>query len=396
MAVDRDTICSRPDSWEPSFLYQNLNVRSTYSASAPIVTTESSGSQGVISSGPQCGSGFTWWYINWDNGYSGWSVQDYLLVVPAPTITGVTPNPITADPANGYQTLTINGANFVNKPTVAVTWTGGGTTVSSSQVTYVSSTQLTMSIKLGAAADNWTVKTTNPNGQASNTVGFTVQVQAPAPTITGVTPNPITADPANGYQTLTINGANFVNKPTVAVTWTGGGTTVSSSQVTYVSSTQLTMSIKLGAAADNWTVKTTNPNGQASNTVGFTVQVRGSRANDHRRHPESDYRRSGRRLPDADDQWRQFRQQADGTAHVDGSGFSTLSSSQVTYVSGHTTDHLHQAGSVSRQLDGEGHQPRWPVIGGRGLHGSTPAPAPSITSVTRIRLPQTRPTATRR
>ena len=165
----------------------------------------------------------------------------------------MTPNPITADPANGYQTLTINGANFVNKPTLVLTWTGqSGYTLPASQVTYVSSSQLTMSIKLGAAADNWTVRAVNPDSQPSSAVGFQVLAPAPAPTISNVTPNPITADPANGYQTLTINGANFVNKPTLVLTWTGQpGYTLPASQVTYVSGSQLTMSIKLGAAADN-------------------------------------------------------------------------------------------------------------------------------------------------
>ena len=102
-----------------------------------------------------------------------------------------------------------------------LTWTGGSTRSASSQVTYVSATQLTISIKLGASADNWTAKATNPDGQSSGAVGFRVITPAPAPSITSVTPNPITADPANGYQTLTINGANFVNKPTSRSTWTG-------------------------------------------------------------------------------------------------------------------------------------------------------------------------------
>lgn len=100
---------------------------------------------------------------------------------------------------------------------------------------------------------------------------FTVVDSGSAPSISSVTPNPIAADPADGNQILTINGANFVNKPTVAVTWTGGGSTLSSAQVTYVSSTQLTMSIKLGAVADNWTVNVKNPDGQKSNTFGFQV-----------------------------------------------------------------------------------------------------------------------------
>ena len=198
-----------------------------------------------------------------------------VVAAAAPSISSVTPNPITADPGNAYQTLTINGANFVNKPTIILTWTGqSGYTVAALRVTFVSSTQLTISITLGATADNWTVKAVNPDGQTSNTVGFQAVVAAAAPSISSVTPNPITADPGNAYQTLTINGANFVNKPTIILTWTGqSGYTLAASQVTFVSSARLTMSIKLGATADNWTVKAVNPDGQTSNTVGFQAVV---------------------------------------------------------------------------------------------------------------------------
>lgn len=216
--------------------------------------------QGWNTSGPQQGN------------YS--SVRTFTTSAsPAPSISSVTPNPITADPANGYQTLTINGANFVNKPTLILTWTGqSGYTLPASQVTFVSSSQLTMSIRLGAAADNWTVRTVNPDSQTSSAVGFQVLAPTTAPSISSVSPNPITADAANGYQTLTVNGANFVNKPALVLTWTGQvGYPLPASRVTYVSSSQLTMSIHLGAAADNWTVRAVNSDSQTSSAVGFQV-----------------------------------------------------------------------------------------------------------------------------
>src|SRR5207244_2128688 len=128
----------------------------------------------------------------------------------------------------------------------------------------------------GATADNWTVKTINPDGQASSAVPFQVVVAAPAPTLSTVTPNPITADPANGYQTLTLSGSNFVNKPTLILTWTGQpGYTLPASQVAFLSSTQLTMSIHLGATADNCTVLPVALPGQASSAVPFQVVVSG-------------------------------------------------------------------------------------------------------------------------
>ena len=118
------------------------------------------------------------------------------------------------------------------------------------------------------------------NVAACNTAGcsaFTTQLYfqtptavASAPTISSVSPNPVTG--SNSRQTITINGTGFVNQPTVTLTWTGQPNyTVPAAQVTFVSSTQLQMAITTTTAADNWTVKVTNPDGQSSNTVGFTV-----------------------------------------------------------------------------------------------------------------------------
>lgn len=158
---------------------------------------------------------------------------------------------------------------------MALTWTGGGTTLTASQVTYISSSQLSISIKLGAAADNWTVKATNPDGKSSSAVGF--QVVAPAaasPSISSVSPNPITANADNGLQTITINGSNFVNKPRITLTWTDQPAyALPAERVTFISANQLTISIRLGAAADTWTVKATNPNGQASLPISFQVNA---------------------------------------------------------------------------------------------------------------------------
>jgi YVTN family beta-propeller protein len=58
----------------------NLNVRSA--ACGAIVTTVGQSTVGTIASTPQystcSGRCWRWWKINWDNGASGWSVEDYL------------------------------------------------------------------------------------------------------------------------------------------------------------------------------------------------------------------------------------------------------------------------------------------------------------------------------
>lgn len=59
----------------------NLNVRSSPSTSASILTTKSSGSIGSILGGPVAQGGYTWWHITWLTGYVGWSVQNFLELV---------------------------------------------------------------------------------------------------------------------------------------------------------------------------------------------------------------------------------------------------------------------------------------------------------------------------
>lgn len=69
----------------------NLSVRSCALTTCSLTTTESTGSTGTISNGSYSGSGYTWWYINWDNGYSGYSVQDYLAAIPGSFTLSLTP-----------------------------------------------------------------------------------------------------------------------------------------------------------------------------------------------------------------------------------------------------------------------------------------------------------------
>ena len=61
----------------------NLNVRSSASAGATKLGTESIGSLGTVIGGPTTAGGYTWWQINYDNGISGWSISTYLLAAAA-------------------------------------------------------------------------------------------------------------------------------------------------------------------------------------------------------------------------------------------------------------------------------------------------------------------------
>jgi uncharacterized protein YgiM (DUF1202 family) len=59
----------------------NLNVRSSPSLSGAIVGTESSGVQGTVTRSSTAADGYNWWYVVYDDGVSGWSVENYLTKV---------------------------------------------------------------------------------------------------------------------------------------------------------------------------------------------------------------------------------------------------------------------------------------------------------------------------
>jgi hypothetical protein len=54
----------------------NLNVRLT--PNGQLVGSEKSGATGVVSSGPVEAAGYTWWMVEYSDGKSGWSVENYL------------------------------------------------------------------------------------------------------------------------------------------------------------------------------------------------------------------------------------------------------------------------------------------------------------------------------
>src|SRR5205807_1752996 len=68
--------------------------------------------------------------------------EDTVTVPPPPSITSV--GPVVG--SNSAQPVTVNGDNFVNKPTITLTWPGQpGYTVPPAHVTYINKNQLQMS-----------------------------------------------------------------------------------------------------------------------------------------------------------------------------------------------------------------------------------------------------------
>jgi hypothetical protein len=184
---------------------------------------------------------------------------------PPPVITSLAPSPMTGSTFS--QTLTINGIGFGSGLSVVVGYTNNFITLSGSQLTSVSATQITLPVTTGITAQQWLVKVINANGAGSSIVAF--QVNAPTLAITSLSPSPMTHSTSS--QALTINGIGFQAGLSVVVGYNGNFTTLTSSQLTSVSTTRVVLPIIVGTTAQTWLVKVTNPNGLGTNIASFQV-----------------------------------------------------------------------------------------------------------------------------
>jgi hypothetical protein len=175
------------------------------------------------------------------------------------TLTSISPS--TATSYSPATTIAAVGTGFLNGAVIVF----GGTTLGTS---FNSSTSLTgtippdLLIQLGPVA----VQVMNPDGSSSNSLNFTV-TPAPPPVITSISP---TTAPAGGSApvTVTITGTGFVQGSTVQF----AGTSVAA---TLVNSSQLRVTVPASLLANAGTagITVTNPNGDKSNSVTFTLSI---------------------------------------------------------------------------------------------------------------------------
>jgi O-glycosyl hydrolase len=232
--------------------FNGVSHAATYGSSTQLTITLTTGDQAtagsfpVVVTNPAPGGGVS-------------GAVSFVVDNSAPSLTSLAPPSANAGAAS--QTLTLNGTNFLSTSTV--TYNGV-----SHAATYVSSTELTISLSAGdqAAAGNFPVVVTNPapGGGASSAVNFVVD--NPAPTLTSLSPPSASAGAAS--QTLTLNGTNYLTTSTV--TYNGAN-----HAATYMSSTQLTITLSTvdQAAAGEYPVVVTNPGpgGGSSGSVNFEV-----------------------------------------------------------------------------------------------------------------------------
>ncbi|MGI4756368.1 MAG: beta strand repeat-containing protein [Janthinobacterium lividum] len=180
---------------------------------------------------------------------------------PLPVIASVSPSTIAT--GAGDTNVTISGQGLLPSTTVLVNGATRPATLADGKITFtLSSKELT-----AVSTFNVTVSNPLPGGGASN--AFTLQVGAPSPTITALSPAAVPVNSA--ATTVSITGTGFVSGSTVQF----NGTTRAGAA--YVSSTQMTLPL---AASDftysgTYSVVVTNPaaSGGPSRSSTFTVQA---------------------------------------------------------------------------------------------------------------------------
>ena len=197
------------------------------------------------------------------NGIYTDTASGFLTYEAPPTVTNV--SPATAMPAGGT-TITVTGTGMkvgVNGAVVDPSGTAQSVTTAgtSAQTTFTAPAH---------AVGTVTLRVYGPNGTDGNGLAFDVAnafAYSLPPTVTSVTGN----NPQNaaGGQSITITGANFTATPTVAI----GGRAVTN--VTFVSSTTLTVTAPSQTGAGTYDVVVTNPDTQTamcSECMRYTIE----------------------------------------------------------------------------------------------------------------------------
>ncbi|HEV8580680.1 MAG TPA: Calx-beta domain-containing protein, partial [Thermoanaerobaculia bacterium] len=186
----------------------------------------------------------------------------------APVISSVSPNPVTG--SNSSQPFTIFGSNFVSGANVTLRDLSTGQTFPDRAPSSFSNTKIVLSPTFTTAAHTWSVEVINPDGKSSGQFQF--QVVAPgaaAPSISSVSPNPVTG--SNSSQPFTIYGSSFVSGANVTLRDLSAGQTFPNRAASSFSSTQIVVNPTFTTAAHTWSVEVINPDGKSSGQYQFQV-----------------------------------------------------------------------------------------------------------------------------
>jgi uncharacterized protein (TIGR03437 family) len=211
-----------------------------------------------------------------------------IVAAPAVSITSISPSPVplSANP----QTVTFNGTGFESGLTLRLQSPPPASlvsTVSGSNITFLSATQFTAQITVGTTAGSWGALVLNQDGSQSSVFTFAASgtISPTAPTITGIVTTSSGAPEISQNAWIEVHGTNLAN---VTETWSNSSfanglpTTLGSVTATvdgiaaaiyYVSPLQVNILAPLDAATGSVPVQLTTPNGTTSLTTTTEVQT---------------------------------------------------------------------------------------------------------------------------
>jgi uncharacterized protein (TIGR03437 family) len=199
-----------------------------------------------------------------------------IVATPPPSITSITPNPVplSANP----QTVLFNGSGFQNGTglTVRVDGPNGATNLTAPNVTFVSSSQLSVQLTVGTTAGTWGALVMNPDGGQSSTFVFTASGTGPTATITSIVTTASQAAQIAQNTWIEVHGINLAQ---TTANWNNsdfthglptalGGVTATvnnkAAAIFYVSPTQVNILAPLDSATGTVPVQLTTPYGQTA------------------------------------------------------------------------------------------------------------------------------------
>lgn len=153
------------------------------------IWTAPNGTRGVITDGPQNGSGYTWWKVRYDSGYEGWSVRNWLSIV------GITDNTRIIG-LNGDMNFPGVQVNTTLTRTLTITNTGNSN-LNVSSISYPS-----------GFSGNWNNGSISANGGSK---AVTVTFAPTSATTYGGTIT-VNSDKTDGTNTITCSGTTLIQK----------------------------------------------------------------------------------------------------------------------------------------------------------------------------------------
>jgi hypothetical protein len=255
-----------------------LNIRPTASTNGNALGQANTGDLGVVGGGPYSGSGYTWYYITWDAHPAGYSISTYLQSVDPSAPTQISPGN-TSSPGPTISTLTPvlswNAATGATGYGVYVENVATGLLVyNNDAVGNVTSLTLPSGTLQAGMSYVWNMRASDSAGYIYCTTLYYFQTQASPPSISSVSPNPVTG--ANSGETFTVYGSGFVSGAQVKLSWPAVG--VASSGNTTLSATLGSNSLQVSGAVfgndpSTWSAQVINPGNVTSSPYNFNVQA---------------------------------------------------------------------------------------------------------------------------